>query len=315
MSRIFTLVLGALAFGQLGFAQVGGGSVYASGRGRGRASAEAEIRAFRDAPAALGLGTTNADFIDATVLLNVKADAYVAVFALSGAGKTVEECRRQIAVNLANLRQALRKLGVPDKDIAEDYVTQNRTYGYEVVGNVARQILTGFEVKRNVAVSYRNHSMTERLIVAAATVEVYDLVKVDYVVTDLAPIQTRLMVEAAKVVRRKATHYQQLLGLRSVPSQVVYEKYGTVYPTEGYEAYVAQESEDVEAAAIGQQFVVQRMRKPRTFYYQPLDAGLFDSVLNPIVLEPVVQFTLTLRVRVRTTPAAPVSTKPKRGAK
>jgi hypothetical protein len=42
---------------------------------------------------------------------------------------------------------------------------------------------------------------------------------------------------------------------------------------------------------------VQRARKSRTFFFNPLNADGFDAVINPIVIEPVVQFTLYLRVK------------------
>ncbi len=38
-------------------------------------------------------------------------------------------------------------------------------------------------------------------------------------------------------------------------------------------------------------------RKSRTFYYNPLSADGFDRVIDPVVLEPVVQFTLYLKLR------------------
>jgi hypothetical protein len=42
---------------------------------------------------------------------------------------------------------------------------------------------------------------------------------------------------------------------------------------------------------------VQNARKSRTFFFNPLDADGFDMVINPVVIEPLVQFTLYLKVR------------------
>ena len=38
-------------------------------------------------------------------------------------------------------------------------------------------------------------------------------------------------------------------------------------------------------------------RKSRTFFFNGLDADGFDAVINPVVIEPVVQFTLYLKVK------------------
>ncbi len=40
-------------------------------------------------------------------------------------------------------------------------------------------------------------------------------------------------------------------------------------------------------------------RKTSTFYYSPLDPAGFDAVINPAGVEPVVQFTLYLKVKYR----------------
>ena len=42
---------------------------------------------------------------------------------------------------------------------------------------------------------------------------------------------------------------------------------------------------------------VQSLRKSRTFYYNPLTADGFDRVIEPVILEPVVQFTLYLKLK------------------
>ena len=42
---------------------------------------------------------------------------------------------------------------------------------------------------------------------------------------------------------------------------------------------------------------VQSLRKSRTFYFNPLTADGFDRVIDPVILEPVVQFTLYLKLK------------------
>ena len=42
---------------------------------------------------------------------------------------------------------------------------------------------------------------------------------------------------------------------------------------------------------------MEQERKARTFYFNALDGNGFDKVINPVVLEPVVQFTLYLKVK------------------
>lgn len=125
-------------------------------------------------------------FIEANVLLNVKADEYVAVFALAQEAPTVPESNEKIAAQLKEFIAALQGLGVKTNDLFVDFIAQNRVYDYAVTGNTARESLTGFEVKKTVAVRYKDRVQLDKLLAAAAKSSIFDLVKVDYVVGDSA---------------------------------------------------------------------------------------------------------------------------------
>jgi len=60
---------------------------------------------------------------------------------------------------------------------------------------------------------------------------------------------------------------------------------------------VAGESEAASGGPDRTRTTVQSPRKSRTFYFNPLSADGFDRVIDPVVLEPVVQFTLYLKLR------------------
>jgi hypothetical protein len=128
--------------------------------------------------------------------------------------------------------------------------------------------------------------------------QIFDLVKVDYVVTDSAGVQERLAEEAARVLKQKASRHEKLLGLKlQGPVQVYAERPAVYFPTELYDAYTAAETEDIASAFYRQRYTIQSARKSRTFFFHGLDADGFDAVINPVVTQPVVQFTLYLKVR------------------
>jgi hypothetical protein len=62
-----------------------------------------------------------------------------------------------------------------------------------------------------------------------------------------------------------------------------------------YESYIAQESEEMQSYRQG--LTILRARKPRTFFFNGLAGRDFDHVINPVVNEPVVQFTVYVRLR------------------
>src|SRR6185369_7057721 len=138
-------------------------------------------------------------FVEANVLMNVKADEYVAVFGISKEGATVQECADKMDAAVKQFTTALRALNIPETNIFVDFITQPRTYGFEFTGDIAREKLTGFELKKNVSIHFSDRDLIDRLVVVAANQEIYDLIKVDYIVKDLAAIQQRLMQEASVI--------------------------------------------------------------------------------------------------------------------
>jgi hypothetical protein len=122
-------------------------------------------------------------------------------------------------------------------------------------------------------------------------------------VKDPKRVQERLMEEAAAVIQRKSGRYRTLLGILLVPPGQVYaERPATYYPTPMYDSYTAAESDQVNVPDRGT-VTTQSARKSRTFFYNGLDPNGFDAVINPVVIEPVVQFTLYLKVRYDIEPA------------
>lgn len=237
-------------------------------------------------------------FVEANVLMNVKADEYVAVFALAHEGETVAQCGEKLDATLKAFTVELEPLGVGGKNLFVDFVAQNKIYGYDVAGNVAREKLKGFELKKNVLIRYQDYNLLDKLLTAAAKVQIYDLVKVDYIVKDAAKIQEKLVEEAARIVKQKASRYEKLLGTKIVPPAQIYaERPAIHYPLKLYDAYVAHESEHVERNFDLRGLTVHTARKTHTFYYNGLDGDGFDEVFNPVLVEPAVQFTLYLKVK------------------
>jgi uncharacterized protein YggE len=278
-----------------GVAQVGGNVGY--GQAGGRARADQNERAKRQLTREEPPSDTTM-FVDASVLMNVKADEFVATFGLAEEAETVEACQSKMDATVTAFTEALKPLDIGPGAVFVDFTAQSKVYGYKVEGNLAHEHLVGFELKKTVAIRFRDKALIDRLVVAASRAKVYDLIKVDYIVTDLAPIQERLAEAAAAVVKAKAARHERLLGikLRAVP-QVFAERSSTYFPTEMYDSYTAGESEAVSGGLDRSRMTVQSLRKSRTFYYNPLNADGFDRVIDPVVLEPVVQFTLYLKLK------------------
>ncbi|HEX8118644.1 MAG TPA: hypothetical protein VF521_15320, partial [Pyrinomonadaceae bacterium] len=166
-------------------AQASGNVAYAQ-PGQGRQSAQAEQRELNKRSQMDASG--NSLIVDASVLMNVRADEHVAVFGVMQECAAVPECVQKVDAAIADFTAGLRQLGVAPEEVFVDFAAQNKIYGYELEKerNLAREKLVGFELKKNVSVRYKERTLLDRIVVAASRAGIFDLIKVDYFVRDTA---------------------------------------------------------------------------------------------------------------------------------
>jgi len=277
----------AQASGNVGYSQSGGNAKAEQNERNKRALAQTEVPP-----------TANSMFIEASVLMNVKADEFVATFAVSQECTTIAECNQKTDTTVNAYSAELKQLGINNDDVFVDFAAQNKIYAYEVAAGVAKEKLVGFELKKNISIHYKDKALLDKLVIAASRSKIFDLIKVDYIVKDTGSVQNRLMEEAARVIKQKETRYEKLLGIKfQSPAQVYAERPSIYFPTEMYDSYTAYESEEISSDYYRQRYTIQGARKSRTFFFNALNADGFDYVINPVVIEPVVQFTLYLKVK------------------
>jgi uncharacterized protein YggE len=295
MTAAWTLLSFSIA-AQTTQAQIGGNAGYAQGGGRTRA--EQNERAKRQLTREELPPAEGSMFLDASILMNVKADKFVATFGVAEEGQTVEACQAKMNATIAAFTESLKPLGIDPQAVYVDFTVQTKIYDYKLEPGIAREQLTGFDLKKTVSVRFRDTAMLDALLASAARAKIHDLIKVDYAVSDVGPIHERLAQEAAALIKAKAARHERLLGTKLRPGPQVYaERSSAYYPSEMYDSYTAAEFETVPSGLDRSRMTVHSLRKSRTFYYNPLGADGFDRVINPVIIEPVVQFTHYLKVK------------------
>jgi hypothetical protein len=182
-------------------AQVGGNAGFGQTGGRARAEQSEHARRVISKDDHPPNGT--ATFLETNVLMNVKADEYVAVFAVSADGETVAECSRKLDQTLQTFLGEIKALGIAGDDVFVDFIAQNKTYGFAVEGDIAKEKLVGFELKKNVSIHYSDRNLLDKLTATAVRSQIFDLVKVDSIIKDLSKIQDKLADAAARVLDQK----------------------------------------------------------------------------------------------------------------
>jgi uncharacterized protein YggE len=304
MQRSLIALVAVLLTAPACLAQVSGNVAYLEAGGKARA--EQNERSQRILTRHELPPSPTSMFIEANVLMNVKADEYVAVFGVLQEAETVAECVEKMNATIEEFSKAVQELGIAKDDLFVDFVAQNKIFGFEIVNDIAREKLAGFELKKNVLVHYDAPALLDQLVLAAARFQIFDLIKVDYIIRDAAGVRDQLRQSAAAIIQQKSNRYEQLLGIRSTPPAKIYaERSAIYYPGDLYDSYTAFESEAIDASYVRQKYTTQTARKSRTFFFNGLDADGFDEVINPVVTEPVVQCTLHLKVKYEVEPSKP----------
>ncbi len=272
MKKASLVILGLLFFVNFNvFAQESGNRIYGN---QGYAKRQ---------PQSSGGSLASADrksySIEANVLLNIKPDSFVAVFGVQQEGANAADSNLKVNAKMDAFSKALTALGVKQDDIYIDFITQNRVYDYKAQGNDVVEVQSGFETKKTIAVRYKDRALFERIVGEAVRVQIFDLIKVDYIVSDFDSVRSRLFEEAVRVVKAKEAKYTSMLGVKLPPVGLAFEKYDAFYPAELYQRYQAYEAGAAETNYDRGTKVTRR--KSFTFFYEPLSVDRFDKMINP----------------------------------
>jgi uncharacterized protein YggE len=239
-------------------------------------------------------GKNQVYFVEANVMANMKPDAFVAVFGLVQEGLTAAASNEKVNAQLSGFIADMKSVGIDTDAVFVDFITQNKIYDFTTEGSTVTEKFSGFETKKNIAVRYKSRDLLEKLLTAAARRSIFDLIEVNYVLNDPAGVRAKLYEEAVRIIKQKEASYDRSFGIKLTPTSLANEKYDAFYPSELYSGYRAFESGTTSG---DYNRVVIRQRKTRTLFYEPLEASSFDAVINQMGLEPMVQFTLYLRLQ------------------
>lgn len=238
---------------------------------------------------------------DIKILMNVKADSYLAIFHLSQVGRRTGEIDTLMNKRINGFKQALANVAIPEKDIFIDMLTFVPVYEYVVerklFSKTYNEVPQGFEMKKNIHVRFKDERVLDKIVTAAAQNEIYDLVRVDYFVDDMEAVYDKMREKAVKIAAKKEKLQQDLGVNLSNRYRYVNDQTAVSMPYDNYFQYQAYTNNNLLNSNLAdKKGKVEHVEKAWTLYYQPIAYKDFDAVINPSVLEPVVQFTYNLKI-------------------
>jgi uncharacterized protein YggE len=238
--------------------------------------------------------------VETNLLMNVKADSYVAILSLTQLGDKLTEANQILDNRIQNFTQELQRNGFSDKDIFVDFISQVPTYEFEVEKKIfsktANEVPSGFELKKNIHIAYQKNSDLDKIVLIAANYEIYDLVKVDYHIKNLEAIGDTLRNKAINVIKKKVKQLENLgfnFKTETLKYQTLAEDLTSSYPEERYASYTAYSSSNPKKNVK----YSNEVKKNTTYYYSKIGYNNYDLVINPVVLEPAIQYSYTLKVK------------------
>jgi hypothetical protein len=106
------------------YAQIGGNANFGETRGRGGAEQRERTKpviAKDDHPP-----SATSMFVEANVLMNVRADQYVVIFAIAHDGETLADCARKMDATLKTFTDDIKALGIVGDDAFVDFIAQHK---------------------------------------------------------------------------------------------------------------------------------------------------------------------------------------------
>lgn len=248
----------------------------------------------------LAFAGENVVVLTVNALSNQAAKEYVAVFNVTQVAATAEEADR-----LMNERLNKFLAGANTHNISRDKIYVDMVSfvpRYEVVSakktfskKTYTEVPKGFIMQKNVHIRYDQPEILDKLITEAAKNEIYEIVKVDYTVENPDKIYSEMRNRIFDYLNQAVESYKKI-GLRlDTVYRVTSESNWATYPQNRYASYQAFSTFSVDAIKGGA--TVSEAEKTTTSFYNALPSDAYDIVLNPTILEPAVQYSMSMKVK------------------
>ncbi|WP_299110599.1 SIMPL domain-containing protein [uncultured Winogradskyella sp.] len=244
------------------------------------------------------LHPSNVLTIDVKALQNVSATTYTAMFNISQIGPTAEKTNALMKQRIDSIKMRLNAKGITQKNFAIDVISFVPVYEVEVTKKLFSKTYTevpkGFELQQNIHIQFTKTNQFESILEACAKSEVYNLVKVDYFIENIQTVYKNLQGELLKLIVDKKAYYSILgFDLSQYNVTIADDKY-CYFPKDFYQSYQAYNSVSFDALKKGK--AINSVKKQTSYYYQPLTYERYDLVINPSILEPVVQMGMNIKL-------------------
>jgi len=237
--------------------------------------------------------------LETNVLMNVEADKFVAIFGMSQSHEKLNIAHQLIESRRQGFFRDISKQGIDTSAIHIDFISQVPTFGFvqekRLFSETSNEVPTGLEIQQNLHIQIPDESVVANLLKAAAHWEIYDFIKLEYIVSNTKAVYDTLRKVSLDIVN----HKRDLLkanGMKfNVKYQIFNENMSAAYPESRYSSYTAFQSEDQGRSS--RRTNTNYARKASTQFYDKTPYDAYELIINPVVVKPVVQYSYCLKMK------------------
>ena len=238
--------------------------------------------------------------LNINALANHNAKEYVAIFNVTQAGSTAEEADKLLNDRINAFMMGANSLDIGKENLYVDMVSFLPRYELVASKKVfSKKTYTetpkGFILQKNIHVKFTKPEVLDRLISIAAKNEIYEIVKVDYTVENPEKTYLDLRNKTLDYLNQIIATYAKIGMKLDSAYKITAENTWATYPATRYSSYQAYSSVSMEAVKGGS--LVTEAEKTQTSFYNAIPSDNYDIVINPTIIEPVVQYSYNLRVK------------------
>lgn len=239
--------------------------------------------------------------LQSKVLYNIKPDKLVAIFSVTQVGKELKECNANLNAKLETFRGKLSSLGISKENIHTDILYCIPKYEMniekKIFSKTATEVPVGYEIQKNIHITFDSEDQLESLLNAALESEIYDFVKVEYFLSDKWKWQKMAMMKASEILDFKADTLFKRFNVSNKTRNVLHEEVQMIVPTQKYRFYTAYESHNPYYKGGIKSKNTTYAEKNQTQFYDGVKQGEFDYIENPIENKPAISLIYRIVVR------------------
>lgn len=239
-------------------------------------------------------------YIDVKALMNVKADSYIMVLSLSQISDNLETCFELIDQRIASFKS---DAGISDSDVYIDFISQTAIFAREkekkIFSKKYVEIPKGYEIKKNIHIRYSDPADADKYLKMAAKNEIYDIIRVDYIVKDHKSIYNTLRTECINLLNQYLADFAKLGYTFDADYKSLEETNYCTYPISCYSSFSSYMPTNYEVLVGGAtDITLVNPNEKINIFYNKLPYNTYDIILNPDMVEPSVQFSQYIKLKI-----------------